>query len=301
MAISEQWPQLLEPGLRSIFFTQMEALAARAVRPLIFNQLTSTKAVEHFLGAGGMGDVPEFQGSIEYDDLEQLYKTSLTHKEYVKGFKVARSLVADDQYNVINQKPRQLALAYDRTMEKHAASVFNNAFSSSYVGGDGVALCSASHPYSPGNAAAVQGNAGTSALSYDAVIATRKLMRAYEDDRGELFPVAPDLIVHPPEMEDTANKIVNTANKPGTADFEDNFVRRTNLKALSWDYLTDSNNWFMVDTALAKIHLLWIDREPLEFATDPTGDYRLEAAYRGYGRWSYGWSDWRFIYGHQVT
>lgn len=299
MAISEQWPNLLEPGLRAIFFTQMDALAARAVRPILFNEIGSSKAQEHFQGAGGMSDVPEYKGTIEYDDFDQLYKTTFTHAEYVRGFKVERKLVEDDQYNIINARPMALALAYERTMEKHAASVFNNAFSSSYLGGDSVALCG-SHPYSPTNAS-TQSNSGTTALSYDAVIATRKLMRAYEDDRGELIPCMPDLIVHPPELEDTANDIVNTANKPLTANYQDNFVRRSNIRALSWDYLTDSNNWFLVDSAMAALHLIWINRVSTEFAMDPTGDYNLEARYRGYARWSYGWSDWRWVYGHNVT
>lgn len=300
MAISENWAQLLEPGLRQIFFTQREALAARAVRPILFNMLDSQKAQEHFLGAGGMGDVPEYNGNIEYDEMEQLYKTTLTHKQYVKGHKVEITLVEDDLYNIINERPRQLAMSFERTAEKHAASVLNNAFSSSYLGGDNKALCATDHPYSPGRGGS-QSNKGTTALSYAAVVATRKLMRKFEDDRGELFPVMPDLIVHPPELEDTANSIVNTANKPGTAEFEDNFLVRRNMKALSWDYLTDTNNWFLVDSALAKIHLLWIDRAPVTYAMDPTSDFSLEARFRGRGRWSYGWSDWRFIFGHEVS
>jgi hypothetical protein len=46
---------------------------------------------------------------------------------------------------------------------------------------------------------------------------------------------------------------------------------------------------------------LWIDREDLGFEMDPTSDFRLEARFRGYMRYSYGWSDWRFVYGHNVT
>jgi len=67
-----------------------------------------------------------------------------------------------------------------------------------------------------------------------------------------------------------------------------------------WDYLTDEESWFVLDSGLAKMHLLWIDREPLEFAMDPASDFRLEARYRGYMRYSYGWSDWRGVYGHNV-
>src|SRR4030067_3630185 len=129
MAISEQWAELLEPGLRAIFVEQQQALAAESKLPLLFNVIPSGKAEEHFLGAGGLADYNEYKGAIEYDDFDQLYKTTLTHKEYVKGFKVERKLVDDDQYGLITPRPRQLAIAAMRTKEKHAASVFHNAFS----------------------------------------------------------------------------------------------------------------------------------------------------------------------------
>lgn len=299
MAISEQWAQLLEPGLRAIFETQREALAAQAVRPQLFNMQTSSKAQEHDLGMGGFADWREYEGAIEYDEHEQLWKTTYTHVEFARGFKVARKLVDDDQYNVINRQPRGLALSAERKREKDAASVFNNAFSASYTGGDAIALCGA-HPYSPGNAT-TQSNSGTTALSYDAVIATRKLMRSYVDDRGELVPINPGTILVPPELEDTAWTIVNTILKPGTGNNDANFVRSNVNNVIVWDYLTDANNWFLIDSMLAKLYLNWFDRVPLEFAMDPTSDFTLEARFRGYMRYSYGWSDWRWVYGHNVT
>ena len=68
-----------------------------------------------------------------------------------------------------------------------------------------------------------------------------------------------------------------------------------------WDYLSDTNNWFMIDSMLAKMYLNWYDRVPMEFAMDPTSDFSLEARFRGYMRYSYGWDDWRWIYGHNVS
>lgn len=299
MAISEQWAQLLEPGLRSIFQVQVEALATESRIPMIYNVIDSTKASEHFLGAGGMSDWETYQGSIEYDDFDQLYKTTLTHVPYVKGFKVSRTLVDDDMYNTINPQPRQLALSAMRTREKHAASVFNNAFSASYTGGDSAALC-ASHNLSP-NSSGTHSNSGTSALTYDNVVSTRELMRAFVDDRGELIMCSPDTLIVPSELEEKAWAIINTLNKVDTANFHANFVQSKIQNVIVWDYLTDANNWFLADMAMAKIHLLWIDRTPLEFEMDPTSDYRLEARFRGYMRYSYGWSDWRWVYGHNVT
>ena len=298
--ISEQWAELLEPGLRTLFEIQRTALVAESRVPLLFNIQTSNKAAEHNLGIGGFGDWKEYKGRVEYDQFEKGFQTNYTHIEFIDGFKVARSLVDDDLYNVINPMPRGLAMAGMRKREKDAASVFNNAFSASYVGGDSVALCSASHPYSPSNAT-VQGNAGTTALSYDAVEATRKLMRAYKDDRGELVPISPDTLVVPPGLEETAWTVFNTVNKPGTANNDGNFVRSKLNKVIVWDYLSDTNNWFMVDSMLAKMYLNWFDRVPMEFAMDPTSDFSLEARFRGYMRYSYGWDDWRWIYGHNVS
>lgn len=300
MAISEQWAHLLEPGLRKVFDIVRSELAAESRIPMLFNVATSRKAQEHSLAMGGMSDWTAFEGVIDYDDLEMGYKTTYTHAEYTKGFQVERKLVDDDQYSVITRRPRALATSAMRTREKHAASVFNNAFSSSYTGGDGVALCSASHPYSPGNAS-TQSNTGTTALSYTSVISTRKLMREFKDDRGELVMVVPDTILVPPELEDTAWEIVNTQLKPGTADNDANFVRSKVRNVIVWDYLTDANNWFLLDSSLAAMYLNWFDRVPLEFSMDPTSDFNLWARFRGYMRYSYGWDDWRWIYGHAVT
>lgn len=298
-ALNENWAEILEPGLRMIFDVATGELAAQSKIPMLYNVTGSSKSAEHDLGIGSFGNWDEYTGAIEYDDAEQGYKTTYEHTEYARGFTVERKLVDDDQFNVINQFPRKLGIGAMRKQEIDGASVFNNAFSSSFVGGDSVELCGA-HPYSPSNAS-TQDNSGTTALSYDSVIATRKLMRSYEDDRGELVPINPGTLLVPPELENTAWEIVNSMNKPGTADNDGNYVRSTGLQVVVWDYLTDANNWFMLDSGLASMYLNWFNRVPLEFASDPTGDFALNARFRGYMRYSYGWSDWRFVYGHEVA
>ena len=298
MPISEQWAELLEPGIRQIFQIQYEALAAMSVIPQLFRVMNSAKSEEHFLDMGGFGDWNEYEGRIDYDRMEQGYKTTLTPKEYADGFKIERTLIDDDLYNQINARPQGLALAAQRTREKHAASVFNNAFSSSYTGGDGIELCG-DHPYSPQNST-TQSNESTTALSYDAIVSAREAMRAYVDDRGELVPARPDVLLVPPELEETANSIVKTMNKVDTGDYHANFVSSKVSTVIVWDYLTDANNWFLIDSQLAKQQLLWIDRVAIEFAMDPVSEYDLEARFRGYMRYAYGWAGWRWVYGQEV-
>ena len=94
---------------------------------------------------------------------------------------------------------------------------------------------------------------------------------------------------------------MQSVNKSGEISNTINYVKSIVSNVVVWDYLTDANNWFVIDSTLAKIYLNWIDRVPLEFEMDPTSDFTLEARFRGYMRYSYGWSDWRWVYGHEVS
>lgn len=296
--VQENWPELLEPGLRAVFDIQRDALVAESRIPLLYNVMTSNKATETDFSIGGMGDWKPYNGAVEYDSPEPGFSSLYIHEEYTQGISIERKLLDDDQYSKIRQLSRNLAITAVRTREKHAASVFNNAFSASYLGGDSVALCG-SHPYSPTNST-TQSNAGSTALSADAITATAKLMRQYKDDRGELVTIRPDTILVPPSLEDTAWIAVNTQAKVGSPNNDLNFTASRGWKVIVWDYLTDTNNWFLLDSTLASMYLNWFDRVPLEFALDPSSNYHLKANYRGYMRYSYGFSDWRFIYGHAV-
>ena len=306
MAISEEWQYLLDPGIRRIFEVQRAALAAASLIPVLFNVQSSSKHAEYDLGVGGMGDFQEYEGRIDYDDPEQLWRPSYTHVEYVKAFKVERKLYDDDQYNVINKRPAAFATAAVRTREKHAASVFNNSTTAGATAGfDAVGLVSNSHPYSPSNAT-VQDNYLGLALSYDNLVTARQTMRAFTDDKGELVPINPQLLLVPPELENTANEIVKTmrgpdTQQPETANYLASLTQARGISYAVWDYLTDANLWFLIDPVLAKLYLNWFDRVPLEIALDPTGGYQLEARWRGYMRYSFGWSDWRWILGSEPS
>ena len=67
----------------------------------------------------------------EYDDLYQGYDTTLTHVEFAKGFQIERKLYDDDLSNIMDQRPKGLANAAQRTREGHGARILNNAFANS--------------------------------------------------------------------------------------------------------------------------------------------------------------------------
>jgi len=293
---SENFGYLLDPGLRKIFMDEFGQPGDMVSQ--LFGMEKSNKAVEYDLGIGGLGDLEEFTGTIPYSDFNQQYRTSYTHREWVKGIKIERKLVDDDLYSVINKRPQQLALVARRTREKHGASVFNNAFNTTiFAGGDTLALCDTAHTYN-GTSTTV-GNEGTTSLSATAVEATRLLGMALTDETDNLMDVMYDTILVPPALEETANIIVKTDRDVGSAQNDINFSKGR-YKVLVWNRLSDSNNWFMMDSRYMKMFLKWFDRIPVEFNKDKDFDTYV-SKWSCYTRYGYGFSGWQWIYGSQVS
>jgi len=306
--ISDQWAQWVLPIVRKTWFQEMTAAPSPSLG--LFGVESSTSSVEYSQGMGDFDEVPEYNsadaegapGGIAYDNFNELYEKTFTHKEYAKGVVIERKLWDDDRSGMIRRRAAGLGNAFGRTIARHAASVFNNAFSSSYVGADAVALCSDSHPYSPANADTYD-NKGTTAFSYNAVVSTLQAGKNMLNDRGLEMPIFYDTLLVPIELEAAAYEITAAINKPtgGAAQNEANFVGSQGLRTIVDPYLNDSNNWFMLDSRQTSMHLLWFWRVRPELALRPTSEYDLEAKYRGYMRYSFGWDDPRFVYGHEVT
>jgi hypothetical protein len=263
----------------------------------LFNPQDSIDAIERTKGVSRMSLVPKYNGTIEYDDFDPLDLASYIHDEYVKGLFIQRSLLDDAKYNLINSMVTEHAATFGRTTAYHMVSVFNNAFSSSYPGPDGKPLCATNH--SSGSKPPSFNNLGTSPLSHDALVSTRQLMRKYKDEKGNVMLVNPDTLIVPVDLESAADEIVNSVQRSDNANNATNTNRR--MSVVVEPLLTDSNNWFVVDSGLSRQYLRWFWRVRPEFAESPDSDYNLGMRMRGYMRYSFGWDTHVWCYGHQVT
>lgn len=303
-AVSANFGDLLAPGLKKVFTEQYNGVPE--MRTTIFNVVTSDRAYEKESSVGAFGDMPVFKGTIAYDDVYQGYDVTYTHAEFAKGFKVERALYDDDLYNVINRKPRGLAISAQRTQEKYAASVFENAFSGTgtiVIDGttvlsntEALSLCNANHTSTASTT--TQSNTGTTAMSETAIEATRILMAQLRDDRDNLISVQPDLILCGRSKEQVAWEIISSKGKVDTAENNANF-HYGKYKLAVWDYVT-GYKWFLIDSSMAKMFLQWMERIPLEFFQDKSFD-TLISKFAAYARWSFGWSDYRWVFGHNAT
>lgn len=300
--ITEQWPRFVLPIVRKEWDQKLRAVASPLMA--LMGVQSSVSSVEYSQGVGSFGLIPEYNSStaeangssIQYDSFSSLYEATFTHKEYALGVEIERKLWDDNRTGLIRRKAQTLGHSFGTTRAYHASSILNNAFAT-VAGPDGVYLCSASHPT---NSVAIS-NLATTALSYAEVVNTLSAGSSLKDDRGQPMPSIYDVLYVPVALEAKAYEIVNALAKPGGADNDANFLNSRGLRVVVDPYLSDANNWFMIDSAMTFMHCLWFDRVAPELSLDPTSDYNLVARYRGYMRYSFGWDDWRFIYGHNVT
>ena len=305
--VEGNFQDLIRPILKEVWVDGMTR--PRPMMEMMFNIVQSNSYEEQYQGLGATGLVPPFQGSVPYNDFDAGYKTSILNYEFALGAQVERRLVDDDQRNAIVARAQNMTDSFNQTIETDAVNVFINAFTddgtnrfgNSTNGADGVALCSTAHPYSPANTNNTQSNEGTLALTIDNIDTTRQAMLNLTDDQGNLLGLNPDMILVPPELERTATQIVasNANYEPGSAQFDVNmFAGR--FRPVVWNRLTDSNAWFMIDSALMKRHLIWQWRVPPRFDAAENFD-GLTAKYRGYMRYGIGWTDYKWIFGQNPS
>ena len=297
MIISENWADALDPIVRKWFdlgFSRRKSLI-----DTLFNVQGSVRAYEEVTGAGAIGieawDTYESAGKAGEAKFDQAYKTTYTHREYPLEIQIQRKLLADSNFRAIQDPAVKIGDSASLKREVDAANIFNNAFTSGFNGGDGVTLCSNSHPLSPKKTGVTQDNNFALALTKANVKAIREAMMAFTDDNGNKMAVTPDTILVPPTLEDESIEIADSPLDPASAENKINpqFGR---WKVVTWHYLTDSNAWFMIDSTLMKMHLDWFNREPLSIKPK-VEDKTLQATWIAYMRYSLGWSDWRWVAG----
>jgi hypothetical protein len=298
IALTENFGDLLDSRFTKIFQTEYEENIKESMIPFLYGMRTSSKNYEKLSGVGGGSDLSTFDGQITYDTISQLYDVEVSFPEKAKGMKIERKLYDDDLFGIMDQRPRNLAIDAARTREKEAATTFNNAFIGT-GGGDSQPLCSSSHPFSPDDAT-TQSNAGSSAMDASTIEATRRLAHtSVFNDRGELMNINYDLILCTVALEETAWEIINSKGKVETANNNRNF-HYGRYKLAVWDRLTDSNNWFMIDSKLQSLFNLWYTRVPVQYFRDRDFD-TLQAKWAVYKRENTVFAAHQWIYGHNVT
>jgi phage major head subunit gpT-like protein len=316
-----QYGRLLEPGLRKIFFETYKEVPEQYSR--VFNVEKSTKAIETDFRMGGFGlwEKKESGGMTKFQDTPTPQALQYIHEEFGAGFTVERKMMDDDQYSQIKKMPQALGRAARATIETKSADILNGAFSNN--GFDGVPLISTTHKRLDGGTLSNQLQASVAGSGVDnGFLSDRNLkaamvqMRKQVDDKGILIQAIPNILVVPPQLEYIAKTIVGsqtislTGNgmygvgqaggvSTSTADSAVGMNAIQNkLEVVVMDYLSDSKTWFLMDTRTAQLNFFWRVKPEFKSETDFETD---QYAYKGYMRFSVGYSDYRGIVGSNGT
>jgi phage major head subunit gpT-like protein len=300
--VSTAFGDLLDPRFQKIFYEEYQQLPDM-IDKLCSSVSTNGRNNMTWSQVGTLGDFTEFNGTVGYQSQSLGYNTTATPVEFANGIQVERKLFDDDQFHIMDQKPRALALSAFRTRQKHAARILNNAFSvDTYfsVNSEAVALCADSHTTTSGASVSTGfDNKVTSALTATAVAAARIQMVQMRGDQAERISISPDELWGPPDLYEQAFEILNSLGKVDTANNNRN-VHEGVYTFYEWNYLTSTKNWFMCDGKMRKQYVFWSDRVPLEFAMAEDLDTLL-AKWRAYMRYFNAVTDWRWITGASVT
>lgn len=293
---SGSFAKLLWPGVNTFY-----GLSYNDYQPQftpIFQQEKSSKQWEEDVGLSGFGyaQLKTEGGPIAFDSATQGFTTRYTHAVYALGFTITREMYEDDQYGVISKKRAQaLARSIRLTKDVIAANVLNRAFTSGYNGGDGVTLCSASHPNVVGgtwsNQLSVAANLSEAALEQMNI----DIMK-FQDDRGLKIAVRPKQLIIPPDLVFEAERILKTEQRVGTANNDINALKMMGKvsKIVVNQYLTSATAyWLQTDVPDG---LKYFERRADQFDMDNQWDTE-NARYKATSRYSFGWTDPRGIYG----
>jgi hypothetical protein len=263
------------------------------------NEQTGTPRSYHeevmLYGMGAAPDVPDGM-AVTYQQGGQLYVARYTYTVVGLAYALTKVLVEDgDHIRLGTTMSKHLAQSMIETKETKCANHLNRAFNNSYVGGDGVELCSTAHP--------VIGGTQSNKLSTDAVLSQTSLeqmliqIRKAEDSNGKKIRITPKKLIVSSDNVFQAEVLLKSVLRSGTANNDINAIRSMGM--LSGDTavvsrMTSSVAWFVQTDAPEGLKVLM--RRRLEKSME--GDFETDSVrYKSTERYGTGWTDWRQIYG----
>ena len=286
----------LEPGLNALFGLEYDRYENQTAE--IFETESSDRAFEEEVMLGGFANAsvkPEGQG-VTYDDAQETYTARYTNETVALAFALTEEAVEDNLYDKISTRyTKALARSMANTKQVKGSNIINNSTTSGYTGGDGALLVSASHPTLSGN----QTNVLTTAADLNETSLEAALIQISQmkDERGLKIALRGMKMILPVNLQFVAERLLNSAGRVGTADNDINAIKSMGMVPQGYvinNFLTDTDAWYIKTDA--PNGLKHFNRAPIRTAME--GDFDTgNVRYKARERYSFGWSDWRGIFG----
>ena len=297
MAISRsQLVKELEPGLNALFGLEYKNYADEHAE--IFDVENSDRAFEEEVMLSGFANAsvkPEGSG-VNYDTAQESFTARYTHETLALAFSITEEAIEDNLYDrLASRYTKALARSMANAKQVKAANVLNNAFDSSFTGGDGVELCSAVHPIVAGT---FKNELSTAADLNETSLEQALIdIAAMTDERGLKIAAKGTKMIIPSALQFTAERLMKSQGRTGTADNDINAVGSMGMIPQGYvvnHYLTDTDAFF-IKTDVPNGLKMFV-RAPIKTAME--GDFETgNVRYKARERYSFGFSDPRGIFG----
>jgi len=295
MAISrQQLAKELEPGLNALFGLEYKQYENQNKE--IFDTENSDRAFEEEVMLSGFDKaaVKSEGAGVTYDTAQETYTARYQHETVALAFSLTEENVEDNLYDKISTRyTKALARSMAQTKQTKGANILNLAFTT--VGGDGESLLGNAHPTLAGNLSNIPSTA--SDLSETSLEQAMIDIGNFKDERGLKIAARGMKLIIPAEGQFTAERITKSAQRVGTADNDINALKSMGMIPQGFvvnNYIDDGAQWFIkTDVPNGMKHFT---RAALKTAME--GDFETgNMRYKARERYSFGWSDWRGIYG----
>ena len=300
MAISRaQLVKELEPGLNALFGLEYNRYENQHAE--IFPSETSDRAFEEEVMLSGFASAPVKQegAGVVFDQAGETFTARYSHETIALAFSITEEAIEDNLYDRLAARyTRALARSMSNTKQVKAASVLNNAQKTSgFNGGDGVSLINNAHPLATGgtfsNVLATAADLNETSLEQSLID-----ISSFVDERGLKIATQGRKMVIPKELQFTAERIMKSPQRVGTADNDINAMANMGMVPEGYvvnNFLTDTDSYFLLtDAPNGFKHFI---RSPIKTAMEgdfDTGNVRFKAR----ERYSFGFSDPRCVFGN---
>ena len=298
MAISrQQLAKELEPGLNALFGLEYANYENQHLE--IFDVENSDRAFEEEVMLSGFANaaVKSEGAAVTFDTAQEAFTSRYTHETVALAFALTEEAIEDNLYDTIATRyTKALARSMANTKQIKAANVLNNGFSSSFPGGDGKELFATDHPTV--SAGSLANELSTSAdLSETSLEQAMIDIAAFKDERGLKIAARGLKLIIPSELQFTAERILKSPARVGTSDNDLNALSSKGMIPQGYvvnNFLTDTDAFFIKTDVPNGMKMF--NRAAIKTAMEgdfDTGNMR----YKARERYSFGFSDWRGMFG----
>ena len=299
MAISRgQLVKELEPGLNALFGLEYKQYENQHAE--IYTTESSDRAfeVEVMLSGFAQAQVKAEGSGVTFDNAQETFTARYTHETVALAFSITEEAIEDNLYDrLASRYTKALARSMAQTKQVKAVNPLIQGLptTDNFDSGDAVSLFNTAHPTIAGtvkNTLTTQADLNETSLEQSLID-----IAAMTDERGLKIAARGMKMIIPSELQFTAERLMKSDKRVGTADNDINAVRSMGMVPQGYvvnNFLTDTDAFYI--TTDVPNGMKYFQRAAIKTAME--GDFDTgNVRYKARERYSFGVSDFRGIFG----